>query len=95
MYLCVYVCLYISTPFQHEDESRPAKITSRDRDTALSLKEYLTRTFPDAHSLTGLARYFGTNPNKLMTLFKKSFGGSVILSKGQIVAPVTSRPSIL
>ncbi|HEY4653751.1 MAG TPA: AraC family transcriptional regulator [Cyclobacteriaceae bacterium] len=67
----------LHTLFQHDDESRPAKVTSRDRDTALSVKEYLTRTFLDAHSLTGLARYFGTNTNKLMTLFKKSFGISI------------------
>jgi AraC-like DNA-binding protein len=63
--------------FRDEDSTRPSGITSRDRDVAVSLKEYLTATFLEGHSLTSLARHFGVNANKLMFLFKSVFGTSI------------------
>lgn len=63
--------------FQKENDPRSARTDRRDRDIAQSLKEFLTQTFLDDHSITSLARHFGTNTNKLMTLFRRSFGISI------------------
>jgi AraC-like DNA-binding protein len=53
------------------------RITKRDIDTVQNLKDYLSKTFLEDHSLENLSRHFGTNTNKLMTLFKKTFGKSI------------------
>lgn len=60
-----------------DGEARPARVTQRDRDVAVALKEYLTKSFLDDHSLTSLARHFGVNSNKLMFVFKNAFGQSI------------------
>lgn len=63
--------------FPKDGVSRSAKLTGRDHDIALSLKEFLTATFLDDHSLTGLARHFAVNSNKLMSIFRTAFGISI------------------
>jgi AraC-like DNA-binding protein len=59
-----------------QDYSRTS-ITRKDIDIAHGAKEYLMQTFLEDHSLENLARHFGTNTNKLMTLFKNTFGKSL------------------
>ena len=51
--------------------------SKRDVEIIHSLKEHLSMTFLDDHSLVSLARHFGTNTNKLMTMFKMIFGKSI------------------
>lgn len=63
--------------FQKEEDPRRAKSIRQDQDMAQSVKEFLAQTFLDDHSIAGLARHFGTNTNKLMTLFRKYFGISI------------------
>jgi AraC-like DNA-binding protein len=53
------------------------KFSRRDREMAEALKCYLTDTFLDNHSINDLAKHFGTNTNKLMSLFKSTFGLSI------------------
>lgn len=57
--------------------STEQKLSHRDRDMVEALKTYLTDTFLEDHSISDLARHFGTNTNKLMSLFKKVFGRSI------------------
>lgn len=63
--------------FQKDEEVRPVKLNVRDNDIAHSVKEFITDTFLDDHSLTGIARHFGVNTNKLMSIFRKAFGLSI------------------
>lgn len=63
--------------FQKQEPAPVKSLAKRDADTIQSVKEYLTKTFLDDHSLDTLARQFGTNTNKLMTLFKRFFGLSI------------------
>lgn len=56
----------------------------RDIETIQQLKEYLTQTFLKEHCLPTLAKQFGTNTNKLMTLFKKLFGKSIFEYIGEL-----------
>ena len=49
----------------------------RDSEVAKQLREHLTKTFLEDHCLADLARHFGVNTTKLMTLFKKTFGKSI------------------
>jgi len=49
----------------------------RELEIAQGLKEHLSKSFLDDHSLASLGREFGTNTNKLMVLFKKFFGKSI------------------
>jgi AraC-like DNA-binding protein len=70
------ILLQLSAVFQ-QTESQQEKISKRDIEIVQSLKEYLAKTFLETHSLDNLARHFGTNTNKLMTLFKRTFGKSI------------------
>ncbi len=63
--------------FRDTAGTRVSGITQRDRDVAVALKEYLTTTFLEDHSLTSLARHFGVNANKLMYVFKNVFSVSI------------------
>lgn len=58
-------------------KSEASALSRRDEELAYGLKEYLTSTYLDDHTLCSLAKHFGTNTNKLMTLFKKIFGKSI------------------
>ncbi len=53
------------------------KISKRDRELIEGVRVYLTKTFLEAHTMNNLAREFGTNTHKLMTLFKKTFNTSI------------------
>jgi AraC-like DNA-binding protein len=53
------------------------KISKRDRELIEGVRAYLTKTFLEAHTMNSLAREFGTNTHKLMTLFKKTFDTSI------------------
>jgi len=53
------------------------RVSRRDLEMAHHLKEYLSKSFLDDHSLANLAMEFGTNTNKLMQVFKKLFGKSI------------------
>jgi AraC-like DNA-binding protein len=57
--------------------SRQAIITKKEIDIVHGVKEHLSKTFLEDHSLESLAKHFGTNTNKLMALFKKTFGKSL------------------
>lgn len=52
-------------------------ISKRDRELIEGVKAYLINTFLEAHTMNSLAREFGTNTHKLMTLFKKTFDTSI------------------
>ena len=54
-----------------------ASVSNRDLDIIRELKDYLSKTFLDDHTLTSLAQYFGVNTNKLMRLFRETFGKSI------------------
>jgi len=54
-----------------------ADLTKRDVDVIQGVKEHLSRTFLEDHSLENLAKHFGVNTNKLMTLFRKVFNKSI------------------
>ena len=53
------------------------KISARDRELIERVKAYLTKRFLEAHTMNNLAREFGTNTHKLMTLYKKTFNTSI------------------
>ena len=67
----------------HQEFKQPVA-NRRDVETIQQLKEHLTKTFLEDHCLTTLARQFGTNTNKLMTLFKKIFGRSIFEFIGEL-----------
>jgi len=83
-----------------------SNFSKRDLEIINGVKEYLTQTFLDDHSLHELARHFATNTNKLMTLFKKAFNTSIfeyirdlkmdyakrlLVDEGQFVSEVSSK----
>lgn len=70
--------------FKHDPASNNTKVASRDLEVISSVKEYLTESFLEDHSMPGLAKHFGTNTNKLMTLFRKSFGMSIFEYIGEL-----------
>lgn len=63
--------------FKDETYCKSQKVSNRDVELIQGLKEYLSKSFLEAHSMMSLSRSFGTNTNKLMTLFKKFFGKSI------------------
>lgn len=69
--------LQLHSLFQNQSIPSTQAVAKRDLDIIHGLKEYLSKTFLDDHSLENLARQFGTNTNKLMILFKKFFGQSI------------------
>jgi AraC-like DNA-binding protein len=69
--------IQLYTLFHRCDDSRPGVASRRDMEVVSQLREHLTKTFLDDHCLSDLARNFGVNTNKLMSLFKKTFGKSI------------------
>ena len=51
--------------------------TKRDKALMEELKDHLSKTFLDVHSIPDLAKRFGVNTNKLMALFKTIFNQSI------------------
>ncbi len=61
----------------NQEETTPDGFTKRDMEVMYGLRDHLTKTFLEDHSMIQLAKHFGLNTNKLMTQFKKLFGTSV------------------
>lgn len=53
------------------------RINPIDREIIRSLKDHLSKTFSEDHSLSELARQFGMNQNKLSTLFRQLYNMSI------------------
>lgn len=70
------ILLQLSAVFK-ESPVVTERLTKRDIDIVQSLREYLSKSFLEDHTLDNLAKQFGTNTNKLMTLFKRTFGKSI------------------
>jgi AraC-like DNA-binding protein len=70
--------------FHKEEGFKQPIANSRDMEIIKQLKEHLTRTFLQEHCLPSLAKQFGTNTNKLMSLFKKVFGKSIFEFIGEL-----------
>ncbi|MBX2956748.1 MAG: helix-turn-helix transcriptional regulator [Cyclobacteriaceae bacterium] len=51
---------------------------------AHELKDYLTQSYLQDHSIEQLARQYGVNSNKLMALFKSAFGKSIFEYLGEL-----------
>ncbi|MEJ0054177.1 MAG: hypothetical protein WDN75_00095 [Bacteroidota bacterium] len=64
------IVLQLSAIFQNGFFAEPTPIAKRDVETIQSVKEHLTKTYLQDHSLEDLAKNFGTNTNKLMSLSK-------------------------
>lgn len=61
------------------------KTNSRQENTiATELKNYLAETFLQDHTIEQLAKQFGVNSNKLMSLFKSAFGKSIFEYLGEL-----------
>jgi AraC-like DNA-binding protein len=59
-------------------------MNKRDVELINELKKYLALTFLNDHSMVSLSQHFGTNTNKLMSLFKKMFGKSIFEYLGEL-----------
>jgi AraC-like DNA-binding protein len=70
------ILLQLSAVFK-ESPVATERLSKRDIDIVQSLRDYLSKSFLEDHTLENLAKHFGTNTNKLMTLFKRTFGKSI------------------
>jgi AraC-like DNA-binding protein len=70
------ILIQLHSIFQNKS-TLPVKVAGRDRDIIQGLKEHLSKTFLEDHSLESLSRQFGVNTTKLMTLFKAIFSKSI------------------
>lgn len=75
--------LNLHSLFQSEDPT-PAGLTEKDYNTAKAVKEYIESTFLLDHTLNDLTRHFGTNSNKLMSLFRRVFNKSIFEHIGDL-----------
>lgn len=71
------ILLQMYALFQGKNTLGNTTLGKRDIDIAHELKDHLSQSFLEDHSLGGLAQHFGTNTNKLMNVFKKVFGKSI------------------
>ncbi len=69
--------LNVQAQFLQNSAKKEEGHTRRDRDMIEEVKDYLSKAFLEEHSIPDLAKRFGTNTNKLMSLFKKVFNISV------------------
>src|SRR5688572_8367621 len=76
--------VHLHALFYKEEAFKQPVASRRDVEIIQELKEYLTETFLEDHCLPTLARQFGTNTNKLMSLFKKVFGRSIFEFIGEL-----------
>lgn len=60
------------------------RISQHDNNIARELKEYLTKNFLHEHSVSCLAKHFGVNTNRLMFLFRQTFGKSIFEYLGEL-----------
>ena len=70
--------------FHKQEEYRQHAANRRDFEIIQHLKDHLSKTFLEDHCLSTLAKQFGINTNKLMTLFKKIFGKSIFEFIGEL-----------
>jgi AraC-like DNA-binding protein len=70
--------------FSNDLAFQKTEVKKRDADLINELKDYLSATFLEDHSMVSLSQHFGTNTNKLMTLFKKMFGKSIFEYLGEL-----------
>jgi AraC-like DNA-binding protein len=78
------ILIQMHSLFYKEEAFKQPLANRRDIEIIQQLKEYITKTFLEDHCLSSLARQFGTNTNKLMTLFKKIFGKSIFEFIGEL-----------
>jgi AraC-like DNA-binding protein len=71
------ILLQMYSLFHNEEAFKQPAFNRRDIDLIQELKDYLNSTYLDDHTISGLAQKFGTNTNKLMKQFKKTFGKSI------------------
>ena len=76
--------IHLHSLFYKEEAFKQPVANRRDVEIIQQLKDYLTKTFLEDHCLPTLARQFGTNTNKLMSLFKKVFGRSIFEFIGEL-----------
>jgi AraC-like DNA-binding protein len=76
--------IHLHSLFYKEEAFKQPVANRRDIEIIQQLKDYLTKTFLEDHCLPSLARQFGTNTNKLMSLFKKVFGRSIFEFIGEL-----------
>lgn len=77
------ILLQLHSLFAQEPTLRP-NVSRQDTTVVHDVREYITQHFLQDHSITGLARQFGLNTNKLMYLFKTTFGTSVFEYLGSL-----------
>ena len=63
--------------FRVDHATTPGVTSKRDKALMDEIKDYLSETFLDDHSIADLSRRFGVNTNKLMSLFKSIFNQSI------------------
>jgi AraC-like DNA-binding protein len=78
------ILIQMHTLFYKEEAFKQPIANRRDIEIIQQLREYLTKTFLEDHCLSTLAKQFGTNTNKLMSLFKKVFGKSIFEFIGEL-----------
>ena len=61
----------------NEQGPGPIPINNRYGDLAFELKDYLSQSYLEDHSINSLAKQFGVNTNQLMASFKRQFGKSI------------------
>jgi len=76
--------IHLHSLFYKEEAFKQPVANRRDFEIIQQLKDHLTKSFLEDHCLTTLARQFGTNTNKLMSLFKKVFGRSIFEFIGEL-----------
>lgn len=69
--------LNVQAQFLQCSEKKEEKYMRRDRDMIEAVREYLSQSFLEDHTIASLAKRFGTNSTKLMSLFKKIFNISI------------------
>ena len=68
------ILLQLHLLFHKKETFTEHPISKRDLAIIRELKDFLSKSFLEDHTLTGLAQKFGINTNKLMNLFRKVFG---------------------
>ena len=71
------ILLQLHLLFHKEETCTEHPISKRDLEIIRELKDFLSKSFLEDHTITGLAQRFGINTNKLMNLFRKIFGKSI------------------
>jgi AraC-like DNA-binding protein len=76
-YVAQILLLQLHSLFQQDENAVRMKLSRRDLDITQEVRSYIDEYFLADHSLSSLAKHFGVNTNKLMTIFKKIFNVSI------------------